>query len=154
MPQSPKYAGYGELRRKLPLPLAGGEALDSRASAKQLMDRRAVDIIQPDISLCGGLGEVLFISEMAKLSSIRCLPHCWGGDILIAATIHLLSLMHEPHWGLPTDTPMLELDQSENPWRDGLATEPFELRDGFMAVPTKPGLGIEVNEEVVQQYAV
>ena len=154
LPQSPKYAGYGELRRKLPLPLAGGEALDSRASAKQLMDRRAVDIIQPDISLCGGLGEVLFISEMAKLSSIRCLPHCWGGDILIAATIHLLSLMHEPHWGLPTDTPMLELDQSENPWRDGLATEPFELRDGFMAVPTKPGLGIEVNEEVVQQYAV
>lgn len=154
LPQSPKYAGYDELRRKLPLPLAGGEALDSRASAKQMIDRRAVDIIQPDVSLCGGIGEVLFISEMAKLSSIRCVPHCWGGDILIAATIQLLALMHEPHWGLPTDTPMLELDQAENPWRDGLATERFELRDGFMPVPTKPGLGIEVNEEVVKQYAV
>ncbi|MBC8353738.1 MAG: mandelate racemase/muconate lactonizing enzyme family protein [Planctomycetes bacterium] len=154
LPQSPKYAGYDELRRKLPLPLAGGEALDSRASAKQLIDRRSVDIIQPDISLCGGLGEVLFISEMAKLSSIRCLPHCWGGDILIAATTHLLSLLPDPHWGLPTDTPMLELDQSENPWRNGLATERFELKDGFITVPTKPGLGIEVDEDVVKHYAV
>ncbi|MDA1052970.1 MAG: mandelate racemase/muconate lactonizing enzyme family protein [Planctomycetota bacterium] len=154
LPQSPKYAGYDELRRKMPLPLAGGEALDSRAAAKQLIDRRAVDIIQPDLSLCGGLGEVLFIAEMAKLSSIRCIPHCWGGDILIAATIQLLSLLHEPHWGLPTDTPQLELDQSENPWRDGLATERFEMRDGFITVPTKPGLGIEVDEEVVRRYAV
>jgi D-galactarolactone cycloisomerase len=154
LPQSPKYAGYDELRRRLPLPLAGGEALDSRASAKQLLDRRAVDIIQPDISLCGGLGEVLFISELAKLSSIRCIPHCWGGDILIAATIHLLSLLHEPHWGLPTDTPLLELDKSENPWRDGLATERFEMRNGFITVPTKPGLGIDVDEEIVRQYAV
>lgn len=154
LPQSPRYFGYDELRKKLPLPLAGGEGLDSRGSAKQMIDRRAVDILQPDISLCGGLGEVLFISEMARLSSIRCVPHCWGGDILIAATVHLLSLMHEPHWGLPTDTPMLELDQSENPWRDGLAKERFEVRDGFITVPAKPGLGIEVDEEVVKQYAV
>ncbi|MCA9124584.1 MAG: mandelate racemase/muconate lactonizing enzyme family protein [Planctomycetaceae bacterium] len=154
LPQSPKYAGYDELRRKMPLPLAGGEAVDSRGSAKQLIDRRAIDIIQPDISLCGGLGEVLFISEMAKLSSIRCLPHCWGGDILIAATTHLLSLLPDPHWGLPTDTPMLELDQSENPWRDGLAIERLELEEGFIKVPTKPGLGIEVDEDVVKHYAV
>jgi len=155
LPQlAPQYTGYATLRQKMPLPLAGGEGLDSRASAKLLIDRRAVDILQPDISLCGGLGEVLFISELAKLASIRCIPHCWGGDILIAATIQLLSLMHDPHWGFPNDTPMLELDQSENPWRDGLATERFELRDGMMTVPTKPGLGIEVDEEVVKQYAV
>lgn len=154
LPQSPNYTGYDELRRKMPLPLAGGEGIDSRGAAKQLIDRRAIDIIQPDISLCGGIGEVLFIAEMAALSSIRCIPHCWGGDILIAATIHLLSLLHEPHFGLPNDTPQLELDQSENPWRDGLATEQFELKDGFITVPTKPGLGIEVNEEVVKQYAV
>ncbi|HRX79877.1 MAG TPA: mandelate racemase/muconate lactonizing enzyme family protein [Pirellulaceae bacterium] len=152
--QSPHYTGYDELRRKMPLPLAGGEALDSRGAAKQLIDRRAFDIIQPDVSLCGGLGEGLFIAEMARLASIRCVPHCWGGDILIAATTHLLSLLHEPHFGLPTDTPMLELDQSENPWRDGLATERFEIRDGSLAVPTKPGLGIEVNEELVRQYTV
>ena len=151
---TPKYAGYEELRRKLPLPLAAGEGVDSRASAKDLIDRGAMDIIQPDVSLCGGIGEALFIAETAALSGIRCLPHCWGADILIAATVHLLSLLPDPHWGFPTDTPMLELDQSENPWRNGLAKGSFPLQDGFISVPTKPGLGIEVDEEFVMKYAV
>jgi D-galactarolactone cycloisomerase len=154
LPQSPKYAGYEELRRKLPLSLAGGEALDSRASAKELIDRRAMDIIQPDVSLCGGIGEVLFIAELAALSGIRCLPHCWGGAPVIAATTHLLSLLPDPHWGFPTDTPMLELDQSENPWRTEIVKEPLEVRDGFVRVPTRPGLGIDVDEKAVKKYAV
>jgi len=154
MPQSPSYAAYEELRRKLPLPLAAGEALDSRATAKQLIDRRCMDIIQPDLSLCGGLGEALFISEMAALSGVRCMPHCWGGAIVIAASTHLLSLLPDPHWGFPTDTPLLEIDQGENPWREELVAEPFTFRDGFVDVPTKPGLGIEVKEDVVRKYAV
>ena len=154
LPQSPKYAGYAELRSKLTLPLAAGEAIDSRAAAKDLIDRRALDIIQPDVSLCGGIGEALFISELAALSGVRSIPHCWGGDIVIAASVHLLSLLPDPHWGLPTDTPMLELDQSENPWRNGLAQKPIEVRDGFAHVPTKPGLGIEVDEDIVKKYAV
>lgn len=154
LPQSPKYAGYEELRQKLPLSLAAGETVDSRATAKELIDRRAMDIIQPDVSLCGGIGETLFVAETAALSGITCLPHCWGGDILIAATVHLLALLPDPHWGLPTDTPMLELDQTENPWRNGLAKDPLPVRAGLVGVPTKPGLGIEVNEEVVRRYAV
>ncbi len=154
LPQSPKYAGYDELRRKLPLSLAAGEAVDSRASAKELINRRAMDIIQPDVSLCGGIAEALFIAELASLSGIRCIPHCWGGAILIAATVHLLSLLPDPHWGFSTDTPMLELDQSENPWRTEIVAEPLEMRDGFVNVPTKPGLGIEVDETVVKRYAL
>jgi D-galactarolactone cycloisomerase len=154
LPQSPRYAGYEELRQKLPLPLAGGEVIDSRGTAKDLIDRRAMDIIQPDLSLAGGLGEVLFIAEMAALGGIGCIPHCWGGDILIAASAHLLSLLPDPHFGLPTDTTRLELDQSENPWRDGLATKPLEVKDGFLTVPTKPGLGIEINEDLVRRDAI
>ena len=154
MPQSPAYAAYEELRSKLPLPLAAGEALDSRATAKQLIDRRCMDIIQPDLSLCGGLGEALFIAEMAALSGIRCMPHCWGGAIVIAASTHLLSLLPDPHWGFPTDTPLLELDQGENPWREELVTDPFTFRDGFVDVPKQPGLGIDVKESVVRKYAV
>jgi len=154
LPQSPKYAGYAELRSKLTLPLAGGEALDSRATAKDLIDRRAFDIIQPDVSLCGGIGAALFISELAALSGMQSVPHCWGGDIAVAASTHLLALLPDPHWGLPTDTPLLELDQSENPWRNGLAKNPIEVRDGFANVPNKPGLGIEIDEDVVKKYAV
>ena len=154
MPQSPNYVAYEELRRRLPLALAAGEALDGRASAKELIDRRAMDIIQPDISLCGGFGEALFIAEMAALSGIRCIPHCWGSDIIIAATVQLLSLLPDPHWGTPTDTPLLELDQSENPWRDGLAKGSFPLQNGIIQVPGGPGLGITVDEELVRKYAV
>ncbi|MEZ6131423.1 MAG: mandelate racemase/muconate lactonizing enzyme family protein [Planctomycetaceae bacterium] len=155
LPQvTPNYAGYEELRRRMPLPLAGGEGLDSRAAGRALIHRGCFDIIQPDVSLCGGIGEALFIAELAALSGVRCMPHCWGGDILIAATAHLLALLPEPHWGPPTDTPLLELDQTENPWRDGLAKVPLTVRDGFLTVPNKPGLGIEVNEDIVRHYAV
>ncbi|MEQ8633700.1 mandelate racemase/muconate lactonizing enzyme family protein [Gimesia maris] len=154
LPQSPHYAGYEELRRKLTLPLAAGEGVDSRGSAKELIDRQCMHIIQPDVSLCGGIGETLFISELAALSGIRCIPHCWGGAILIAATVQTLSLMPDPHWGFPTDTPMLELDQSENPWRTEIVKEPFQLKDGFVDVPTRPGLGIEVDEAIVKRYAI
>ncbi|MGD9855279.1 MAG: mandelate racemase/muconate lactonizing enzyme family protein [Planctomycetaceae bacterium] len=155
LPQSPRYAAYEELRHKLPLSLAAGEAVDSRANAKDLIDRRAMDIIQPDVSLCGGIGEVLFIAELAALSGIRCLPHCWGGAILIAATVHLLSLLPDPHWGLPTDTPLLELDQSENPWRSEIVDAPFDIDDeGYVPVPNRPGLGIDVDEDAVRKYAV
>ncbi|MFN7934607.1 MAG: mandelate racemase/muconate lactonizing enzyme family protein [Bryobacteraceae bacterium] len=154
LPQSPKYAAYEELRKKLPLPLAAGEGVDSRASGKELIDRRAMDIIQPDVSLCGGISEALFIAETAALSGIGCLPHCWGSDIVIAATVHLLALLPDPHPGFATDTPMLEYDQAENPWRDGLAKGSFPLQDGQVMVPTKPGLGITVDEEMVRKYAV
>jgi D-galactarolactone cycloisomerase len=155
LPQSPKYAGYEELRAKLPLPLAGGEGLDTRASARELIDRGTFHIIQPDVSLCSGIGEVLFIAEMASLAGVTCLPHCWGGAILIAATTHLVSLLPDPHWGLPTDTPMVEYDQSENPWRTEIVESPIVVEaDGAIAVPTAPGLGIQIREEVVRRYAV
>ena len=154
LPQSPRYAGYAELREKLPLPLAGGEAVDSRIAARDLIDDRAIDIIQPDAALCGGIGEALFIAELAALSGIRCIPHCWGGAISIAASVQLLSILPEPHWGLPTDTPPLELDLSENPWRTEIVEQPLQVVDGEIAVSTLPGLGIEVNEDVIRQYAV
>ncbi|MBL8851644.1 MAG: mandelate racemase/muconate lactonizing enzyme family protein [Planctomycetaceae bacterium] len=154
LPQSPDYTGYPELRERLPLPLAGGEALGTRNQAKSLLERRGVDIIQPDVSLCGGIPEVLFIAEMAALHGVPIIPHCWGGAVLLAATTHLLSLLPDPHWGFPTDTPLLEFDQSENPWRTEIVKTPLEFKDGFMTVPTGPGLGIEIDEAAVRKYAV
>ena len=153
LPQDPDYAAYDVLREKLKIPLAGGEVIPDRTTARRLLDRGAFDIIQPDISLCGGISEVLFIAELAALSQVQIVPHCWGGAILIAGTIHLLSLLPDPHWGFPTDTPLLELDRSENPWRTEITDRSFEVaRDGFIAVPTRPGLGIEVDEKRVKKY--
>jgi D-galactarolactone cycloisomerase len=146
------YAGYEVLRDKLDIALAGGEVLDSRGAAKELICRRAFDIIQPDISLCGGIAECLFVAEMARLWGIQCNPHCWGGAIVIAATLHLLALLPDESWARTTETPMLEFDVYENPFRDKLVKRPLQVRDGCVEVPTGPGLGIEVDEDVVKQY--
>jgi D-galactarolactone cycloisomerase len=154
LPQGINYAGYDELTRSLDIAVAGGEVLDSRASARDHIVKRSFDIIQPDATLCGGIGEVLFIAEMARLFSVQCIPHCWAGAIADAATLQLLSLLPPYNWGFTSDEPLLEFDVYENPFRDEIITKPFELKQGFMDVPTGPGLGIEVDEAAVKKYLV
>ena len=155
LPQASNYAGYVELTHSLDIAIAGGEVLDSRGAARDLIVQRAFDVIRPDVSLCGGIAEVLFIAEMARLFSIQCIPHCWAGSITLAATLQVLALLPPYTLGLHSDEAMLEHDTYENPFRDELVTKPFKLdKDGFIAVPTSPGLGIEVNEEVVKKYLV
>lgn len=153
LPQAPDYAGYERLRAKLDLPLAGGEVLADRVAAKRLLDRGCFDIIQPDIGLCGGIGELLFIAELAALSSVQTMPHCWGGAILIAGTLQALSVMADPTWGHPTDVPQLELDESENPWRTEITDISFQVdKNGHVPVPSGPGLGITVDEQAVRRF--
>ncbi len=154
LPQGLNYAGYDELTRTLDIAIAGGEVLDSRASAREHLIKRSFDIIQPDVTLCGGIGEVLFIAEMARLFSIQCIPHCWGGALAIAPTLQVLSLLPAYNFGFSADAPMLELDTYENPFRDELLVKPLQMRDGFVEIPQGPGLGVEVREDVVQKYLV
>jgi D-galactarolactone cycloisomerase len=111
-------------------------------------------IIQPDVSLCGGIGECLFIAEMARLHGIPCIPHCWGGALVTAATLQLLSLLPEPTVARTPDSPMLELGTYHNPFRDELVANPPKQVDGFVDVPTGPGLGVDVIRDVVDRYAV
>jgi len=153
LPQGLNYAGYDVLTQSLDIAVAGGEALDSRASARDHVVKRSFDIIQPDTTLCGGIAEVLFIAEMARLWSVQCVPHCWAGAISNAATLQVLSLLPPYNWGFTADAPMLEYDVAENPFRDEIVTKPIEVKNGYVAVPTAPGLGIEVNEEAVKKYA-
>lgn len=154
LPQGLNYAGYEVLTESLDIAVAGGEALDSRISARDHIVKRSFDIIQPDVSLCGGIAEVLFIAEMARLWSVQCIPHCWSGAIGTAAALQVVSLLPNSNWGNVSDQPMLELDTSENPFREEIVAKPFTLQNGHLAVPTGPGLGIEVHEEVVKKYLV
>jgi D-galactarolactone cycloisomerase len=81
------------------------------------------------------------------------MPHCWSGALALAATVHLLSLLPDPSWSRHTEPPMLELDMIENPFRDDLPVAPLEVSDGLVAVPSGPGLGVEVDEEKLMFYA-
>lgn len=152
LPQGLNYAGYDELARSLDIALSGGEVIDSRATAREHVARRSFDIIQPDVTLCGGVAEVLFIAEMARLFGLQCIPHCWGGGIAIYATLQLLSLLPTENWGFSADAPMLEFDTYENPFRDEILDQPPEVVDGFVSLPKKPGLGVEVHEDLLRKY--
>jgi D-galactarolactone cycloisomerase len=153
MPQaSARYPGYDGLAEKLDVALAGGEALDSRGCAHDLLRRRLFDVIQPDATLCGGLAECLFIAEMAEQWGTLCFPHCWGGAVAVAATVHLLAVLPDATWAPITEVPLLELDQIESRFRDELASRPITIREGDALVPTSPGLGIEIDEDVVRRY--
>jgi len=153
LPQ-PDYAAYEILTDKLDIAIAAGEALGSRGAFKAVLMRHAMDIVQPDVSLCGGFAECLFISELARLWGVPSVPHCWGGAVVIAATLQLLALLPDASWARTTETPMLELDTYENPFRDQLVTEPTQVNAGFVTIPTGPGLGIEIVEEVIEQYRI
>ena len=153
LPQSPNYAGYDELTKSLDIAVAGGEVLDSRGTAREHIMKRSFDIIQPDVSLCGGFAEVLFICEMARQFGIQALPHCYAGAIVIAATLQLNSLLPPHFQGFNGgDEPMQEFDVYENPFRDEIVAKKFQLKEGYFDVPSAPGLGIEIDESVVRKY--
>jgi D-galactarolactone cycloisomerase len=152
--RGPFYPGYPELAAALDIPLAGGEVLDSRLNAKELIMKKAFDIIQPDPTLCGGIGECIAVAEFASLFGVACHPHCWGSAPAIAATMHVVACIPNFSQSHTPDQPMLEIDVYENPFRDELTSFKFDVKDGYITLPTKPGLGIDIDEGVIKKYAV
>jgi D-galactarolactone cycloisomerase len=146
------YVGYDRLAARLEIPLAGGEVMESRWEANELLERASFDIVQPDVAICGGIGEVLFIAELAELNAIRCIPHAWGGALLLAATMQAVSLLNDPTRSPATLAPLLEVDSAENPFRDHVLREPLRQVDGWFELPSGPGLGVEVDETWVRSH--
>jgi len=152
LPQS-GYLGYPELRSKMSIPLAGGEGLLNRSAAHASIERACFDLVQPDVSICGGIGETLFIGELARLATVRCIPHCWAGALTLAATLHVCALLPEISRLPGNASPLLEFDVTENPFRDNVVLgDPFVLRDGRVAVPSGAGLGIDIDEDALRRY--
>ena len=143
------YPGYEHLG-DLDIAIAAAEGLETRGQFDAFLDRTPVDIVQPDVAICGGIGELLFVAELAALRGRQCIPHAWGGAVLMAATLHAISLIPEPSEIPGPDSPLLEVDRFDNPIRTRLATEPFTLADGLMSIPDGPGLGITVDEDFVR----
>lgn len=146
--------GYGEIRQKLPLRIAGGEQLEGRWAFRDTLQRRCLDIVQPDISIAGGFSECLKVQAMASANRVRVLPHMWGTAIRLAATLHWQATIPDDPQGIQPEPSLFEFDMTENALRTQLATEPITAVDGRVAVPQGPGLGIEIDREVLERYAV
>ena len=113
-----------------------------------------MDIVQPDVCAAGGITECKKIAALAQASSIQCVPHAWGTAIGLSATMHYLaSLPFTPPCLVPVP-PMLEYEQTFNPFRDELSSADLTHKGGFVTVPNGPGLGIEINRDVLERYKV
>ena len=133
-----------ELRRHSPVPIATGEVLTRRQSFRPLFEQKCVDIIQPDCTKCGGLTEAWRIAWMAYEHNVQWVPHGWNTAIGLAADLQLAAAM-------PV-APYVEY-LTPSPYMDELITQPFRPdADGFLTIPDKPGLGIELNREALKRF--
>jgi D-galactarolactone cycloisomerase len=145
--------GYVEVRRGQPIPVAGGEASFARWGFRDLIQRRATDILQPDVAACGGISELKKIADMASAFGMRVNPHVWGTGVALAASLHLLAVLPDNPPGLFPRPPLLELDRSPHPVREALLEVPLQAERGVMRVPEGPGLGIAIDRAALQRFA-
>ena len=140
------YTGYRRLTESTTTRIATGEEESSRIAFSRLINESRVDVIQPDISRCGGLTEAKKIATMVADNNITLVPHAFKTGILVAATIQLIA-------ALP-GIPFLEFSVTESAIRKELLAKPFVQKDGVIEVPAAPGLGIELNHDVIRRFGV
>jgi D-galactarolactone cycloisomerase len=135
---------YVLLRNHSPLPIAGGEVLTRRQSFQPWLQRRAFDIVQPDVTKVGGISEERRIAWMAEEHGVRFIPHGWNTALGLAADLHLASASRH--------TNLVEY-LTGSPFIDELVEKPWKLdADGMLPIPDTPGLGISINMDAVEKY--
>ncbi|MEW8144039.1 MAG: mandelate racemase/muconate lactonizing enzyme family protein, partial [Candidatus Thiodiazotropha endolucinida] len=147
-------AGYQEVKSKLTVPISGGEAEFTRYGFQHLINNRCVDIVQPDCTITGGFSELSKIITLCSLANVQCFPHIWGSGIALAAGIQAAVSLPDFPPSLEPAPVYLEYDQTSNIFRKELAEGIPEMKNGTMSIPVKPGLGIDINEEIIRKYSV
>jgi galactonate dehydratase len=133
-----------ELARRTWVPLAAGERLTLRKPFHELLELGAVSVLQPDLVHCGGLGEARRIAAIGELYGAVLAPHSSTGPIGHAASVHL---------GFATPNFVIqETWRADVPWRFEVLSESLELDGGVAKLPTKPGLGVEVDEREAAKH--
>jgi D-galactarolactone cycloisomerase len=146
--------GYVEVTRALDMAVAGGENEFTRWGFRDIVARKAMDIVQPDVCAAGGISECRKIATLAISHGVECVPHAWGSAIGLAATLQFLAALPDQPPSFRPMPPLLEFEQCENPFRDELSVEPIEQRRGIVQIPTAAGLGIEIKRAVLDRYRV
>jgi D-galactarolactone cycloisomerase len=133
------------LREHSPIPIAGGEVLTRRQSFQPWLQARAFDIVQPDVTKVGGISEERRIAWMAQDHGVRFIPHGWNTAVGLAADLQLASAFPE--------TNFVEY-LTGSPFIDDITIGGWELDSaGMLSIPSKPGLGLELNPEAIAKYS-
>lgn len=136
--------GMVQVARSTPIPLATGERLIGRTGFREVLEKRAVGVIQPDICHTGGLLETKKIAAMAETYQISVAPHNPLGPLATAAAIHFAA--STPNWIIQ------ESFRADVPWRDDVLINPVRVEGGFVVPSDRPGLGVEVNEKEAAKH--
>lgn len=146
-PVSPdNLAGQAEVRAATDIPIAAGESEQTRFAFREMLDARAVDVLQPDPAIAGGITEVRTIAGLAASQGLTVAPHLWGSAILFATGLHLCV-------STPCAT-ILEFSRGHNPLLNDLVEEDIAFEDGHVLAPTGPGLGLTLRRDFVDRVRV
>ena len=137
--------GYIELTRVSPVPIAGGEVLTRRQSFQPWLEQRAVDILQPDCTKNGGLSESRRLAWLAFDHNVTIVPHGWNTAVGLAADLQFSASIPVARY-VEYLTPCAYIED--------LPTQPFQIdEEGYLQIPTSPGLGIEIDEGRLKKLA-
>jgi galactonate dehydratase len=125
----------------VPFPIATGERLLSRWEFREVCEKQAAAYLQPDISHAGGITELKKIANMAEIYYMHVMPHCAIGPVAFSASLQVDTVV--PNF--------LSQEQIDPGLGDGLFREAWQVRDGHIELPTRPGLGFEIDEEMATQ---
>ena len=141
--------GLAKLSDASTVRVATGEMLQTRFECIETIERGRVDVIQPDIGRVGGLTEAKRVVQFAEDKGVLVVPHCWKSAIGIAASVHLSAIS-------PTCSfiEFLPKELAESQLRKDLVIDEHEVIDGKIALPTKPGLGININENKLNEFLI
>lgn len=128
------------------IPVAGGENIYCRDGFRKAFSAKTFNIAQPDVTKTAGISEMRVICDMAAAWGLQWAPHFYGNAIGLAATLQLFA-------AIPGGI-IVELDATPNPLRSELLEDPIVIKDGFVNIPTAPGLGVDVNLETVARFRI
>ena len=135
---------YVLLRRRSPVPIAGGEVLTRRQAFQPWLEAGALDMVQPDVTKCGGISEERRIGWMAQEHGVRFIPHGWNTAVGLAADLQLASAF--------PDTDLVEY-LTGSPYVDDIAAGGWRLDpNGMLPIPEAPGLGLDLNRDALLRY--
>ena len=138
--------GYAELCAISPVPIAAGEGEVTRWGFEDLIES-GVRVLQPDVAICGGLTVAIQVSELARTAGRSCVPHCFSTGINLAASLHWMA-------ALGPENALIEYCLRPSPLMRNLVRNLPPLVDGHVPVPQGPGLGIELDQDIIEQYRV
>ena len=134
-----------EIKGRIRQPMSGGELLFGVSGFAPLVRRRAFDVIMPDVKHCGGLLEMTHIAAMAAADGVVVAPHNPSGPVSTAASVQVCAGIDNFNF--------VELQYAEAEWRSQVLTPPEQFVSGTIAVPDRPGFGVELNDAVIRQRA-